>query len=122
MLFNSYSFLLFLGVTFLLYYTPFLRKYQRQLLVFASFFFYSFEKPVLLFLLLASILINSICSYWIIHARDSYRKATLAIGLIANLSLLAFFKYAPLISSTFSAFGSSNDFHDFIAGIPLPLG
>lgn len=58
MLFNSIPFVALVAVTFALYYLPFLRRWQIQILITASFVFYAYEAPLLLLLLLASIAIN----------------------------------------------------------------
>lgn len=60
MLFNSFSFLFFLFFTFIIYYLPIglIKRNQLIILILSSFFFYAFQKPVLLFLLVFSVLIG----------------------------------------------------------------
>jgi alginate O-acetyltransferase complex protein AlgI len=63
MLFNSYIFLGLLSITFLLYYAPFLRKYQIPVLIVSSLVFYGYENPSLVLLLLISVGINIVACY-----------------------------------------------------------
>lgn len=119
MLFNSYPFVGFLLVTLFVYYLPFARRFQLLSLILASFYFYAFLKPILLVLLLASILFNTSVS-WVLERNSPKRWVTL--GVIFNLLLLCFFKYASLIAKTFIDESSSNDLSSFILSIPLPIG
>lgn len=119
MLFNSYPFVGFLLVTLFVYYLPFARRFQLLSLILASFYFYAFLKPILLVLLLASILFNTSVS-WVLERNSPKRWVTL--GIIFNLLLLCFFKYASLIAKTFIDESSSNDLSSFILSIPLPIG
>jgi alginate O-acetyltransferase complex protein AlgI len=125
MLFNSFAFLIFLAVTFIIYYLPIylIRKNQVAFLVLASFFFYSFQKPLLLFLLVFSILINTLFSYNIHKTGQKRTKSMLLLGVIFNLGILAFFKYGHLIAATIgNEFNVKNGILDFILTIPLPIG
>lgn len=119
MLFNSYPFVGFLLVTLFVYYLPFARRFQLLSLILASFYFYAFLKPILLVLLLASILFNTSVS-WVLERNSPKRWVTL--GVIFNLLLLCFFKYASLIAKTFIDESSSSDLSSFILSIPLPIG
>ncbi len=119
MLFNSYPFVGFLLVTLFVYYLPLARRFQLLSLILASFYFYAFLKPILLVLLLASILFNTSVS-WVLERNSPKRWVTL--GIIFNLLLLCFFKYASLIAKTFIDESSSNDLSSFILSIPLPIG
>lgn len=125
MLFNSYSFLVFLAVTFLIYYIPLrvIKKQQVLILIFASFFFYSFQKPVLLLLLLFSILVNTVFSFTIFRKGQRNVRSILLSGVFFNLAILAFFKYGSLIALTISnELSFKNGFLDLILTIPLPIG
>ena len=125
MLFNSFVFLFFLLITFVIYYLPLdiVKREQVVLLIFASFVFYAYQKPILLLLLLFSILINTIFSYSIFKKGQLRVKAILLLGVLFNLLILAFFKYGPLIASTIAKeFSLKNGILDFILTIPLPIG
>lgn len=100
MLFNSFLFIfIFLPITFAGFF--FLARSSHRLaavwLAAASLFFYGWWNPVFVVLMLASIIINYTFGYAIGHIRlNSARqaKAVLTIAVIANLGLLAYFKYA----------------------------
>jgi alginate O-acetyltransferase complex protein AlgI len=118
MLFNSFTFIALLSITFLLYYFPKLVKYQIQILILASLIFYAYNRPLLVLLLLFSAAINITTSYFIVYGR--FRKTYALIGVVLNLSILIFFKYSPLFSNTF--FNKSSSIGQFLITIPLPVG
>lgn len=96
MLFNSYEFLLFLPVVFLLYWLVFRsRKAQNFFLIVASYVFYGWWD--LRFLLL--IVFTSLCSFASGLLLERYedsrnvRKAISAANIVINLAVLGFFKY-----------------------------
>ncbi len=122
MLFNSYPFLILVFATFFVYYLPLTRDFNLQplVLILASFLFYAASSPILLLLLLSSIVINIMVSYGIATLPSSNRKCITGLGVTANLSLLAFFKYSPLIGETF--FPPADSIGAFLLLIPLPIG
>lgn len=120
MLFNSLSFVALVIATFGLYYLPFLQRWQRHILVIASFIFYAFSIPTLLLLLLTSIGINIASSYLIVNGKRELRRVYSISGVTLNLVMLAFFKYSPLFSHTF--FPETSSVGAFLTSIPLPVG
>lgn len=120
MLFNSLVFIELLLITFILYYQKWLLKYQVLILILASLFFYAYNNPALLILLIFSAGINVISSYYVAYGNVSKRKLIATAGVIFNLSILAFFKYSPLISR--SIFDSKGSIGEFLLTIPLPIG
>jgi len=121
MLFNSFPFVALLLATFVLYYLPFMRRWQLYVLTAASFVFYAWEQPVLLFLLLASIAINAVTSYFIATDSVSRQRFWAVTGVALNLGLLLFFKYSPLFANTFAG-GAKTSIGHFLVTIPLPIG
>ncbi|MEO8067681.1 MAG: MBOAT family O-acyltransferase [Flavobacteriales bacterium] len=119
MLFNSLTFLYLLAPTFLLYYLPFMHRWQLHLIITASFIFYAYSEPWLLTLLVISICINIVASYGAVHGAPDRRKAYATLGVVVNLSILLFFKYSPLFGRTFF---SGTDLGSFLVAIPLPVG
>src|SRR5208337_3976716 len=101
MLFNSYIFIGLVCITFFLYYLPQLSKFQVHILILSSLVFYAYNQPVLVLLLLLLAVINIITSYSILYRDARYRKIYAVSGVAANLFLLAFFKYGPLVSTSF---------------------
>ena len=118
MLFNSWEFVVLVLLTFMVYYLPWVRRWQIYVLLAASFVFYAFDSFWLLLLLLASGLVNAVSSY---EARYCSRPRLFAtLGVVVNLLLLAFFKYAGLISMSF--LDPETGLGHFLCTIPLPLG
>lgn len=113
MLFNSLDFAVFLPIVFVLYWFVFKpRKQQNMLLLVASYVFYGSWDPRFLSL----IVISSIIDYWVglklaREEKAAIRKRLLAISFVANLGMLAFFKYFNFFiegfTDTFSFFGLS---------------
>jgi alginate O-acetyltransferase complex protein AlgI len=117
MVFNSYEFLFeFLPVACAVYFL--LGKVPRAgtwWLVAVSFFFYSYGRTTILWLLPASILFNYGIS--LVLTRD-HRKHWLALGVTVNVLLLCLFKYH---SSLGSMFGSTTA-GPWFAQLSFPLG
>lgn len=86
-----------LGV-FALYYLPVVRRFQVEILIAASCLFYAYGQPVLLILLLSTAALSTLISLAILHGQHARFYATL--GVVANLSVLAFFKYNSLLYET----------------------
>lgn len=124
MLFTSFEFFILLVATFALYYFPamFFRKANTQLgvLILASVIFYGYYDPALLFLLLFSGIVNMVTSYLVSFGKPQNRFPIAATGVIINLLVLAFFKYSPLIGTSF--FDTSKGIGHFLLTIPLPIG
>ncbi len=99
-------------------------RLQILLLFASSLVFYAFDKPWLVLLLLFSILLNCIISKKIIlsSALENKRQKFLLIGIISNLLLIAFFKYAYLIVDMLAPDGSLLEIKQQLANIPLPIG
>ena len=97
MLFNSYGFILvFLPVTLLVYFLIGARDHHRLAiawLVAASFFFYGWWNPAYVSLILISILFNYSLGT-VLSGHAEYRRSVLAVGIVANLALLGYYKYA----------------------------
>ncbi len=120
MLFNSFIFLGLVLLTFILYYLPVLSKFQISILIISSLVFYAYNQPILVLLLLFSVSINIVSSYFIVYGNDKYKKTYAIAGVVLNLSILLFFKYSPLFSKTF--FKESSSIGEFLLNMPLPIG
>jgi alginate O-acetyltransferase complex protein AlgI len=121
MLFNSTAFVIFLIVSFIVYYQKSLIRYQVQVLILASLFFYGWENPWYLFLLCGSAAINILTSYKVLQSESvSIRKRWAIGGVVVNLLILSFFKYSKLFSTTF--FNEQSEIGCFLLNIPLAIG
>lgn len=102
MLFNSYEFIFaFLPITFFIYFylnNKRLIDISKGFLVFSSLFFYSWWNISYLPIILSSMFINYLIGGLLSNivdkgAKNLSRKSVLVVGIIANLSLLGYFKY-----------------------------
>jgi len=92
-LFNSLPFLLFLPCVLLLFYgLP--HRYRWVLVLLASYFFYGFWKIEYLSLIVFSTTLDYFAARYIYTQSGFKRKMGLAVSLMSNLGLLAFFKYS----------------------------
>ena len=101
MLFNSYTFIFaFLPITLLVFYRIGGRGHHRVAigwLVATSLFFYGWWAPRYVWLIVTSVLVNYALGVVLATraaSQDGPRKRLLAVGVSANLGLLAYFKYA----------------------------
>ena len=115
MLFNSYEFIFaFLPITFFVYFYLLHKRLvtgAKGFLVFASLFFYSWWNVIYLPLILCSMLFNYVIGTSL--GKDSEHKKVskrqlLTIGIIGNVSLLGYFKYADFFIDNFNLFSGSN--------------
>jgi len=120
MLFNSFAFLALLVMTWIAYYSVPSARIQIPILILASLVFYSYNQPILVFLLLFSVGINIVSSYYVTYGNVKHRKVFAIGGVVLNLGILAFFKYSPLFARTF--FKGTNSIGEFLITIPLPIG
>ncbi|HEX4241913.1 MAG TPA: MBOAT family protein [Steroidobacteraceae bacterium] len=85
----------------------------------ASLFFYGYWLPVYTWLLVASIAANYAFGGLILRRRDGARRAWLVVAITANLSVLAYFKYANFFLQSVNDVAGT---HFPLLGIILPLG
>jgi alginate O-acetyltransferase complex protein AlgI len=120
MLFNSFSFLGLVILTFVIYYFSKSESFQIKTLILSSLVFYSFNQPILVLLLLFSVSINVISSYYVVYGAPRNKKIYAVLGVLLNLLVLIFFKYSPLVAATF--FSTGDSIGQFLVTIPLPIG
>ena len=106
MLFNSFEFLLFLPVVFLLYWKVFYRlRVQNLFVVAASYLFYGWWNWRFLLL----IALTTVCSYASglllerFDGRDGLRKLVSISNIVLNLGVLCIYKYFDFFSASLSA-------------------
>ena len=115
MLFNSYEFIfLFLPITFFVYFylnTKRLIEASKAFLVFSSLFFYSWWNIIYLPLILGSVLFNYIIGVSLSKRSDHTqisKKQLLAFGIICNIFLLGYFKYADFFIHNVNYISNTN--------------
>lgn len=92
MLFNSGQFLLFFPIVSALYFfLP--HRFRWILLLTASCYFYMAFRPVYILILAFTILVDYAAGIWIEDAPLSRKRTYLICSLLANVGVLAFFKY-----------------------------
>ena len=93
MVFSSWQFLAFAAIVFPLYYLlP--HRWQNRMLLVASYVFYGAWDYRFLSLLLISTVVDHVVAHRIADSPDQRtRKGWLMLSLVANLGMLAFFKY-----------------------------
>lgn len=130
MLFNSYIFIfLFLPVTLIIFFAIGSRgnhQIANSWLVVSSLFFYGWWNPVYLFLIIISILFNYFIGIFLCKKSKHQNKISvnnrllLTTGIVINLGLLVFFKYANFIVGTSNDWlGTAFNHHQII--LPLAL-
>ena len=122
MVFSSNEFLfLYLPLSLILYFISPI-KWRNTVLFVVSAIFYGWEKPIYLLIMLFIIIINYIFGYLIDSAGEEKekRKSFLTWGVIINLLVLGFFKYADFLLENLS----NVPLLSFIEpiGISLPIG
>jgi alginate O-acetyltransferase complex protein AlgI len=124
MLFNSLEFLVFFVVVTTIYFgLP--HRYRWLLLLMASCFFYMFFKPVYIFILGFTVFIDYYAGIFIENATDQKRKwRFLLLSIIANVGVLAVFKYYNFFNGQISGIASLFGFKNSIPflKIILPIG
>ena len=97
MVFSSIIFLFFfLPLTLLLYGVVRGRK-RNILLLFASLLFYAWGEGVYLLVMLLSIAVNYLCGLLMWRGEGYHAKKVLVAGILINLAILGFFKYANFL-------------------------
>ena len=93
MTFNSLAFLIFFPtVTALYFLLP--RKLKWPMLLIASYYFYAFYQPRLLFLIIATTLVSYLFALVVERSKSrGVKRLSLAVTLIVCLGVLFFFKY-----------------------------
>ncbi len=125
MVFSSPVFLfLFLPVVLLLVMCVGTLRARNTVLTIASLFFYAWGEVLYAWVMLASILLNYLMGRWLgASTTPDGRKVVMGVALLANLGMLAWFKYANFIGENLGAL-----FHRFGGEFPvfdpvqLPIG
>ena len=124
MLFNSVEFVIFyIAVTTLYFLVP--HKFKWAILLAASCYFYMAFVPVYILILGFTIVIDYFAGIFIEKATKRHqRKMLLAASLVANIGILAVFKYFNFINLNFGILLQNFNYHNPIPylAILLPIG
>jgi D-alanyl-lipoteichoic acid acyltransferase DltB (MBOAT superfamily) len=126
MIFNSYAYLLFLPIVFVLYWILFKKSYQlqNQLVLLASYFFYGWWSWRFLCLLLLCTALDFAYGFGVASKNKRKAKLFLWLGLLNNLGILIVFKYYNFfILETQSALAQLGCyFQPILLKVALPIG
>jgi alginate O-acetyltransferase complex protein AlgI len=123
MLFNSGQFLLFFPIVTALYFVlP--HRFRWMLLLAASCYFYMAFRPIYILILAFTILVDYFAGICIEDAPPGRRKPYLVASCVANVGVLAFFKYFNFLNSNAYSLASFFGWHYPIPflDILLPIG
>lgn len=127
MLFNSFEYLIFLPVVFILYWFVFEKKLKIQnlLLLIVSYIFYGWWDWRFLSLIVFSSFVDYYCGLYIERSsKEKSKKQWLTLSMCVNLGLLGFFKYfnffSTSLSEAFLNLGYKID--TFTLNVILPVG
>ena len=123
MLFNSFHFAFFFAVVTTLYFLlP--HKFRWILLLASSCYFYMAFIPVYLLILGFTIIIDYFAGIWLEKTQGKERKYFLIASLIANIGVLAVFKYYNFLNTNLSELLSSIGYINQIPNLSiiLPIG
>lgn len=126
MLFNSYVFIFaFLPITLFGYFIlNHFRKHNiaKVWLVVCSLFFYGYFNFSYLWIIVTSVIVNYLISYYFERSKSSkakLRKFLFCLGLFLNIGILFFYKYLDFVFETIGNIFNSDPIH---LGLILPLG
>ncbi len=117
---NLFFIYLFLPLNILLYFIFKNKGYRNCVLVAFSLVFYAWGEPVMIWVLLASVLLDYALALLIeLYNGTPLAKIALAIGVAANLGVLCVFKYSAFLVENLNAILSTNI---PVPNIALPIG
>jgi len=123
MVFNSLQFLVFFGIVTLAYFLM-AHKYRWLLLLLASCYFYMAFVPIYLGILALTIVIDYFAGILLEQHEGQTKKWILALSIVANVGVLAAFKYYQFILNNISWFAHLLDIpvQMPVLSILLPIG
>lgn len=102
MLFNSYTFVIFLTIVLIIYYLLPKWEIRKLVLLISSYIFYAVWNPPFVFLIWLSTISDFVLARKVYESKDiSKKKYFLSLSLIINLGLLIFFKYSQFLLDNF---------------------
>jgi alginate O-acetyltransferase complex protein AlgI len=125
MVFNSLTFVVFFLCVLALNAMPFSWTTKKVNLLLASYLFYAAWNPPFIALLWISTVIDWWAAKKLVHAEaPSARRAWMLLSVVANLGMLAYFKYGTFLLENFSALMASVGvvYHPPAFDIVLPVG
>ena len=126
MLFNSFEFLLFLPVVFVLYWFVFNKTlfWQNLLVLVASYFFYGWWSWKFMLLLALSTFLDYVYGFYVASPDKRKAKIFLWLSIINNLGILGVFKYYNFFAIQFQQGFELLGLHTnpVLLNVALPIG
>lgn len=124
MLFNSFSFAIFLPIVFIIYWIiP--KKFQWIVLLISSYYFYMSWNVKYVFLILFTTIVSYMTAILVEKEKKALqRKIYVIVALIVSLGILVFFKYFNFISTSMADILGvfSIQYSPFLVNVLLPVG
>ena len=123
MLFNSFHFAVYFAVVTALYFALG-QRWRWSMLLVASCYFYMVFRPVYILILAFTILVDYVAGLRIEAAEGIARKRWLVASIIANVAVLAVFKYWNFLNNSLTEFLGLGQLANPIPGLDLllPIG
>ena len=122
MLFHTWLFCVFFLIVYPVYRWAKGTRFECPWLLLASYVFYGWWNPLYVVLIASSTLFG----YWVVMMmeRSRRKKFWIALGVISNLGLLGFFKYAGFVTENLNALlqRSGSSYAIPAPGVMLPIG
>lgn len=124
MLFNSPIFLFCFAPLFFMLYFLAGKSLRNTVIILSSIFFYAWGEPIFI----GIVLLSALCDWFVGHAifrenRKATRQLYLSVGILANVGLLFYFKYANFFVESVNNLLASVHFNPIIlTHIALPIG
>ena len=104
MVFNSLLFFAFFAVVLALHSSPLPWRVKKTNLLVASYLFYAAWNPPFVILLWVSTVVDWFAAQALVKSEKPWaRRAWMLISVIANLSMLGYFKYGQFLVDSFAA-------------------
>lgn len=123
MLFNSFEFAVFFPTVALLHFAlP--HRLRWMLLLLASCLFYMYAVPIYILILAFTVMVDYVAGILIENAEGKRRKQYLGLSIVANVGVLALFKYADFASETVATVAAAAGWRYVPPhlGLVLPVG
>ena len=125
MIFNSLTFVDFLGVELTLHNLPFPWTVKKVNLLLASYIFYAAWNPPFVILLWISTVVDWWAAQMMVRSeRQLTRRVWMITSVVVNLGMLGFFKYGQFLLDNFVALAAMAgiEYHPASYAIVLPVG
>ena len=108
MVFNSLTFVVFFACVLVLHAMPFSWLTKKRNLLIASYLFYAAWNPPFVILLWVSTIVDWYAAQKLVQAeKQNARRAWMLLSVVANLGMLAYFKYGTFVLENFALLMSS---------------